>query len=67
MSNRKYRPGRKVRGMGELSRLVDRGEYVYWAHKILHFGWVESMQLRSLRYALSGGLLRVAIKEDKGK
>ena len=67
ISRAKYRPGRKVRSIGELSRL----EAVYWNGRYTARGWFASWQIQYALRLIGRGELRLVTKRKnqsrKGK
>ncbi len=64
MKERKFRKGDPIRDMEHLSQCLRERRWIYWNHKPLHPGWIESMTFRTLRGAVRAGILRVARLND---
>jgi hypothetical protein len=64
MTKRKYSKGARIWSMMSLASTMERGEYIYWRHKILHVGWWGSMPMRVLYGAVRAGIIYRAIPTD---
>lgn len=60
-SRRKYRHGKKITTINELIACMDKTNYVYWRHKILHRGFVCSWQLQMILNSLRAGVFYEAV------
>jgi len=64
MSKRKYIQGRKIESFEALKHFLDKVGFVYINDKILHRGWILSLQFRYLLYAMDNGQIKRAIKKE---
>ena len=62
MYKRKYRKGKKIVSLSALKHFLDKDNFVYINHKILHKGWVLSLQFRYLIYVIDREQITRAIK-----
>jgi len=60
MYKRKYEKGHKITSMEELSFWLWKEEWIYYRHKAMHPGWIESMTFRSLKIAIEKDYLFIA-------
>jgi hypothetical protein len=65
MYQRKYKKGRKIETFEALNHFLDKTKFVYINDKILHEGWVVSLQYRYLLYAMKRGQIFRAIRITK--
>lgn len=63
MYKRKYKQGREIITFEGLRQLLKTDGFVYLRDKIMHKGWVLSMQFRYLAYLMDKGLIHRAIKK----
>ena len=59
---KKYKKGRKIESFAALKHFLNKDDFVYINDKILHKGWILSLQLRYLIYAMDRGLITRAMK-----
>lgn len=64
MTKKKFKPGRKIKTMSELSKWLARGNWTYWHNKPIHCGWMISMPFRTLQGAVYSRILTRAVKND---
>ena len=62
---RKFRPGKPIRSIGDLTRRLQRGDWVYMFGRPKHPGWILSMQFNSILYMLNSGFLYAAIRNKE--
>ena len=58
----KFTKGRKVDTLGDLVSVLENGIWVYWNHKPMHPSFLWNMQLRTLRNAITLGIIHVALR-----
>jgi len=63
MYKRKYKPGKRL-SVDEAISLILGEQFVYYRHKICHFGWACSWSLSTIKRAANKGYLREALKND---
>ncbi len=61
----KFKPGRRIRTITRLSRLVMAGHWIYHNHKPMHPGWCRGWQLGFVITELAYGRLREALPQVK--
>ena len=64
MYQRKYKRGKKIETFEALNYFLDKINFIYINEKILHKGWVLSLQYRYLLYAMKRGQIFRAIKNS---
>jgi len=64
-SRRKYEKGAVIPDIAKLCECLERDGYVFWRHKILHRGFVESWQLHMILESIKAGVFREAILKEK--
>jgi len=62
MYEKKYKKGREIRSFEALMYFLDKDNFIYINHKILHKGWILSLRFRYLRHAIECGQISMAIK-----
>lgn len=63
---RKYEKGERIRNIQEYLSLKEQGETLfYWNNCIRHFGWLESLQFRTLLNSINQGRIYRAIRKNK--
>lgn len=62
MTKKKFKPGRKVKTMGELSLILGRGQWIFIRHKAYHYGWTMSLSWKYLNDSVKLGWVRRAVK-----
>ena len=62
MSKRKYEPGEAIISLDDLIYYLNTRDFVYIRGKILHKGWVMSLQFRYLVSTMAQGYIKSAIK-----
>ena len=55
---RKYQPGKVVKSMHEFTRLMEKGEAVYFNHKYMHAGFITSWPWRTVLSSIRAGRVR---------
>lgn len=64
MKKNKLKPGRKINTIASLERHIKLGRWIYLNHKPLHYGWITSMQYRTLSKFVYSGMVRVALENE---
>lgn len=63
-SRRQYTRGKRIESVSEYLALKEQGQSLfYWGNKIRHFGWLESLQFRTLVSVIKNGDFYMAIKK----
>lgn len=62
MTKKKFKPGNKVKNMGELSALLVRECWIYIGHKAYRHGWTQGLSFRYLHGAVRLGQVRRAVR-----
>lgn len=65
MSKAKYIKGPKIRSAIQLASIYEHRGFIYWRHKVLHWGWWASMPLITLDRAIFCGYLYMALPKTE--
>jgi hypothetical protein len=57
---KKWRPSVKIKTVEQAVKLILSQKYVFYRHKVYHFGWTRGWSLAFISTAVKGGWLRKA-------
>ena len=63
----KYRKGKVITSMQQLSCILERNEYIFWKDRPVHPGWIGSMTWRTLASLVKGKYFYYAVINNQWK